>query len=156
METIVPQLRRTAWHEAGHVVAAHLMGWTLGAARISPDDWSGSTEAAPPACVTLRDHLVMLHAGDLGANLSEIEAQGDDMAAARDWRKIHDELEAAFPDDNEAQVGEWRAAEKIARDLLNRHRPAVERIAEALLRSPAHALSGDQIAALLVAPTGDL
>lgn len=149
METIVPQLRRTAWHEAGHIVVAHALGWTLGDAWISAADWAGSSQAAPPAGVSLRDRLTVLYAGDLGAALSGID-EGHEQAPLGDMADVINLVEAAIPDDEAAQDQERWAAEKIARDLLDQHRPIVERIAEALLRSPDHALSGDQIAALLV------
>jgi hypothetical protein len=122
---------RAARHEAAHAVAAHLVGGRVIAVTIVPRrdvaGWvDGDCHWRPGPTTTLRDRAVVAL---VGAIASDGGGHGDERSA----RAVADEL-----------VEQWRAE---ARELVERHRSIIERLAAALLER--RELGEDEVLAIL-------
>ncbi|MEW6270096.1 MAG: hypothetical protein AB1689_12460 [Thermodesulfobacteriota bacterium] len=124
---------RAARHEAAHAVAAHLVGGRVIAVAIIPrrdeSGWvDGDCHWRPGPTTTLRDRAVVALAGAVASNGG---GHGDERFA----RTVADEL-----------VEQWR---EEARELVEQHRPMIERLAAALLER--RELAEDEVRAILSA-----
>ena len=128
---------RTAWHEAGHVVAALAVGARFSSASIrhgcgSQGRVHGVTgggqeafviDAAGQIAERLRDWSMLTHDGQLRAWLAAWRDDGGDA------RRFRGGMRSRFGDD---EVGAWRHCEQVLTPL----RPRIRQVARALLVYP--------------------
>jgi hypothetical protein len=125
---------RVAIHEAGHCVAARLMGLPCGSASIVEPD---------PHAMFARDcgaeSIVALMAGAISEAL--VLGDYDDVGVEVDWKRASARLERLGYFDGGDALWAWTTA------LLEPHVDVIERLATALMG--ARWLSGDEIDALV-------
>lgn len=154
-------LRMTAYHEAGHAVAAFVARLPIGGATIVPDkkegclgsvivenplgDWQRGDGPRRPS---LEAYIVMIYAGDVAECVCSgrnIEISGEEIERAR--RTIaHWMPRARFPSHDMFERYE-RKLQRRARQLVMRHWGLIERLAARLLRRKT--LSADEVIAIL-------
>lgn len=158
------QRRATAYHEAGHAVVFHYFGMISDEVSIVPgDDFVGTHTHAPPIMfeATTRERRSLAR-GMIVSCYAGLAAQRLVGSDAPDWCADSDE-ENAFYLSREYQVfprtisyvgDEFhdRYLDRLrgeARRLVQRLRPYIAKLAEALLKSKKGKLSGKQVAKLL-------
>jgi hypothetical protein len=143
----VTQLRRTAYHEAGHAVIGRVLTLTCGSASIEPDyddgSWGRSICPDPWACISewekrgkvrqTRSAWVARTIQSMAGAEAEIEFLGtklEDIGDGDDRYQITLMLDEVAPADLERHEARLR---KMTRMLVRRHRVRIERVAQALL-----------------------
>jgi ATP-dependent Zn protease len=164
-ERAATQLRRTAYHEAGHAVIARVLDLAHGSATIIPN--YEESEAGPvvifdprllvnrwelsgrdrPYGAGLRAYAMMAMAG----RLAEIEFLGRCRGGdGDDCRKVNFCLDSlGVPDSDFRRY--HRRLERFARQLVRRHRGRIERVAAALVER--QTLAGEEIGQLVAIPS---
>jgi hypothetical protein len=124
---------RIAVHEAGHSVAARLMGLPCGAASVWPDPLAEFSRSCGEHSV------VALMAGAVAESL--VLGDYDEIGVMVDWRRASARVVDLGHFDGGAALWAWTF------DFLAPHQRLIERVATELMDAPW--LSGDQIDALL-------
>jgi hypothetical protein len=137
---------RTAWHEAGHAVAALATGASFSSASIRAGGRSSGrvhsvrpagqpsaelafvVDAAGQVAERLRDWSLPDPGGELDAWLASWKDDGGDA------RRFRASAAARFGTGAAAEAAAWR----YSTDLLTPHRPAIRTLARALLVHPSH------------------
>lgn len=132
----------TAYHEAGHVVAAYAQSLYLGSSSIRPEDsalgWS-LTEGLSIDVTLDRQQVIVLYSGHAAVRLLEPALDPFAGGAGNDYERAELLLET---------VGGTRADfERDAAELVSARRAMVEAVAAALLE--ADEMSGDDLDVLL-------
>lgn len=121
-------LRGAAFHEAGHVAVAVNLGLAVGEIEIS-DDGSGRSQIAPADHLPLIDQIALCVAGIEAQELFNCRTHV--LAAAADYRMVIGLLDKL----SEAESLEHRdAACRRALEILRKHKPEVERLADHLIK----------------------
>lgn len=154
----------TAYHEAGHAVAACVLGVAIAIVALGPerhaeeDSVSGYirfgprpndlalTPEDPPTLELIEQHVIIDHAGWP----AQERATGVKAGIGRiyDETRSHEVLSRLIPDETERRAFLARA-EARALQIVTEHWPAVEAVAKALLLQ--RRLSGDQVQAIFAA-----
>ena len=131
----------TAWHEAGHAVAALAIGARFRSASIYhatassgrvhgitvPQDQAFVVDAAGQLAERLRDWTLPGSDGELRTWLAGWRSDGGDAS------RFRRDIRAAYgPDDDGAEVAAWRHGERLLTPL----RPRIRQVARALLVHP--------------------
>jgi hypothetical protein len=121
-------LRGAAFHEAGHVVVAMNFGLAVGEIEIS-DDGSGRSQIAPPDHLPLVDQIALCVAGIEAQELFNCHTHV--LAAAADYGMVIGLLDGL----TDAESLEHRNVACLrALEILQEHRPKVERLADHLIK----------------------
>ena len=121
-------LRGAAFHEAGHVVVAMNLGLAVGEVEIS-DDGRGRSQIAPSDHLPLVDQIALCVAGIEAQELFNCHTHV--LAAAADYGMVVGLLDGL----TEAESLEHRKAACLrALEILQTHRPEIERLADYLIK----------------------
>ncbi len=147
----------TAWHEAGHAVAAHVLGADVTHVSLVPDpeDHSiGHTRYRPRRhAAQHQDACLITLAGPLAQGLTVWGVPEETLELHR--RECHEFLLGDVLGLSAAsRLAYLKFVEVAAADVVHRHWSAITRVAEALLRDDA--LTGDAIRALVAPPAASL
>jgi hypothetical protein len=141
-----PQRATSRWyaaaHEAGHAVVAHRLGLEVGQARVRADG-SG-------VCLVRGGSYVDNAVSAMAGNLAEERAAGRSLCPGDGDGGLIDKLiRQAVPGYGKraARNELWIACRREAKRLVDRHWPAIERVADALCDGAE--LTGDQLAGVL-------
>ena len=121
-------LRGAAFHEAGHVVVAMNLGLVVGEVEIS-DDGRGRSQIAPSDHLPLVDQIALCVAGIEAQELFNCHTHV--LAAAADHGMVVGLLDGL----TEAESLKHRKAACLrALEILQTHRPEIERLADYLIK----------------------
>lgn len=141
---------RTAIHEAGHLIAAHVLGLPLPHTVTALGDEGRTVTALAELPLTLdglRDEIVALLAGE--AALAEFGDPRPGDGASRDRALARGLAEGIHPG---AEVGVISVAEERAKTLVHEHRDPLARLAEGIERDSRW--FGDEVSNALRAAAG--
>src|SRR5262245_40596665 len=127
-QTIHDNLRDAAYHEAGHVVVARVLGLTVREVEIE-EDGSGRANISPAEHLPLVDQIALCVAGIEAQELFNCPMH--DHASLGDYRKVRDLLAGL----TEAESYEYRHAGYLrALEILKCRLPEIEALADQLLK----------------------
>ena len=124
-------------HEAGHAVAALLLGIEVEAVSVVPDQDTCGRCVIAAGCFSTTDAAAFALGGLMAQCLAGYDSDEEANLAAADWREAREELaqDRQFRSEPRVKVG-MRRCSRVAKTLLDQNWQAVLAVANALRLTP--------------------